>query len=54
MKNATIVIRMNGGLNEVAVDGATFDRSLMSREDRSKLRRLIVQAYRNETQGGVR
>jgi hypothetical protein len=52
MKQSKVTIRMNGGSNEVVVDGRTFDRSQMDREQRGQFRRLIVQAFRNEQQGG--
>jgi hypothetical protein len=51
-KVQSVVIRMNGGRNEVVVDGRSFDRSQMDREERGQFRRLIVQAFRNEQQGG--
>ncbi|MCA2979339.1 MAG: hypothetical protein INH37_13710 [Myxococcaceae bacterium] len=41
-----ITIRMNGGQNDVTVDGRTFDRSGMTPAERSHLRRLIVEAAR--------
>lgn len=52
MKRSKVTIRFNGGRNEVVVDGRTFDRSKMTREERGQFRRLIVQAFRNEQEQG--
>lgn len=41
-----MTIKMNGGENTVTVDGHTFDRSKMDKSERNKLRRMIVEAFR--------
>lgn len=37
-----ITIRMNASTNEVAVNGQTFDRSTMSRDEKVLVRRMII------------
>lgn len=44
MQHPKITIRLGAAHDEVVVDGHTFDRSVMSRADKSKLRRIIVGA----------
>lgn len=47
----SMTIRMNGSEDTVTVDGHKFDRSKMTKPDRNKLRRMVVEAY--EQQRGV-
>ncbi len=53
MKKPSITIRLGAAYDEVTVDGVTFDRSTMKREDKSKLRRLVRDAFTNLNDRGL-
>jgi hypothetical protein len=53
MKKPNVTIRIGAAHDEVRVDGITFDRSQMKREEKSKLRRLVRDAFRSLHQAGV-
>lgn len=53
MQRPSVVIRLGAAHNSVTVDGVVFDRSRMTREERSKLRRLIRDTYENLNRRGL-
>ena len=51
MKHAQVTLRIGAAYDEVIVDGHRFDRSVMERSQRNKLRRMIVAAFEKDQRG---